>query len=175
MLGTRIEVDDRPVKVEDQFLPVSGWVAYAKDPYKDEVMAGVRLYARGKIVAQTRDFDIKTGFTGEFKMRSYLTGEIHAEWLDEDEDCIRTDRQDIIWNSDFGTPLREWGRELLKELAAKAEARTGQRAWDLFLEESQLDVAPQGSPSKRQGYKRLRPRSGEVIDNTCRSGLHQGS
>ncbi len=58
MLGTRIEVDDRPVKVEDKSLPVSGWVAYAKDPYKDEVMAGVRLYARGKIVAQTRDFDI---------------------------------------------------------------------------------------------------------------------
>lgn len=139
MPGTRIDVDDRPVKVEDQFLPVSGWVAYAKDPYKDEVMAGVRLYARGKIVAQTRDFDIKTGFTGEFKMRSYLTGAIHAEWLDEDEDFIRTDRQDIIWNSDLGTPLREWGRELLKELAAKAEASTGQRAWDLFLEESQLD------------------------------------
>ena len=137
--GTYIKVDDRPVKVNDQFLPVSGWVAYAKDPYKDEVMAGVRLYARGKIVAQTRDFDIKTGFTGEFKMRSYLTGAIHAEWLDEDEDFIRTDRQDIIWNSDLGTPLREWGRKLLKELAAKAEASTGQRAWDLFLEESQLD------------------------------------
>ena len=139
MPGTRIEVDDRPVKVDGHFLPVSGWVGYAKDPYKDEVMAGVRLYARGKIVAQTRDFDIKTGFTGEFKMRSYLTGAIHAEWLDEDEDFIRTDRQDIIWNSDLGTPLREWGRDLLKELAAKAEASTGQRAWDLFLEESQLD------------------------------------
>ena len=137
--GTRIEVNDRPVKVDGQFLPVSGWVAYARDPYKDEVMAGVRLYARGKIVAQTRDFDIKTGFTGEFKMRSYLTGSIQAEWLDEDEDFIRTDRQDIIWNSDLGTPLREWGRELLKELAARSEASTGQRAWDLFLEESHLD------------------------------------
>ena len=139
MPGTRIDVDNRPVNVEGQFRSVSGWVAYAKDPYKDEVMAGVRLYARGKIVAQTRDFEIKTGFTGEFKMRSYLTGAIHAEWLDEDEDFIRTDRQDIIWNSDLGTPLREWGRELLKELAAKAEASTGQRAWDLFLEESHLD------------------------------------
>ena len=139
MPGTRIRVDDRPVPVEDRLLPVLGWVAYAKDPYKDEVMAGVRLYARGKIVAQTRDFDINTGFTGEFKMRSYLTGAIHAEWLDEDEDSIRTDRQDIIWNSDLGTPLREWGRHLLKELAAKAEVSTGQRAWDLFLEDSQLD------------------------------------
>ncbi len=139
MPGTRIEVDNRPVKVEDRFLPVSGWVAYAKDPYKDEVMAGVRLYARGKIVAQTRDFDIKTGFTGEFKMRSYLTGAINAEWLDGEEDFIRTDRQDIIWNSDLGTPLRDWGRELLKELAASAETSTRRRAWDLFLEESHLD------------------------------------
>ena len=137
--GTRIVVNDRPVKAEDQFLPVSGWVAYAKDPYKDEVMAGVRLYARGKIVAQTRDFDINTGFTGEFKMRSYLTGEVHAEWLDEEEDFVRTDRQDIIWNSELGTPLREWGRELLKELASKADASVGRRNWDVFLEESQLD------------------------------------
>ncbi len=102
-------------------------------------MAGVRLYARGKIVAQTRDFDIKTGFTGEFKMRSYLTGEIHAEWLDEEEDFIRTDRQDIIWNSDLGDPLREWGRKLLKELAAKAEASAGRRNWDVFLEGTGLD------------------------------------
>ena len=138
MDGTRINVDNRPVKVEDRFLPVSGWIAYAKDPYKDEVMAGVRLYARGKIVAQTRDFDIKTGFTGEFKMRSYLTGAIEAEWLDENEDLIRTDRQDIIWNSDIGAALRDWGQDLLKELARTSEASAGRRAWDIFLEESKL-------------------------------------
>ena len=136
---TRIEVDDRPVKVGDERLPVTGWVAYAKDSYKDEVMAGVRLYARGKIVAQTRDFDIKTGFTGEFKMRSYLTGAITAEWLDGEEDFIQTDRQDIIWNSDYGNALREWGRGLLKELASKAEASTGKRTWDIFLEMSRLE------------------------------------
>ena len=65
MDGTLIEVDERPVSVEGQEYPVTGWVAYAKDPYKDEVMAGVRIYARGKIVAQTRDFDIRTGFTGD--------------------------------------------------------------------------------------------------------------
>ena len=140
MDGTRIDVDSRPVRVEVGYYPVSGWVAYAKDPYKDEVMAGVRIYARGKIVAQTRDFDIKTGFTGEFKMRSYLTGAINAEWLDEADDLVRTDRQDIIWNSDFGTALREWGRELLKELAAKAESSAGRRVWDLFLEVSGLEA-----------------------------------
>jgi len=140
MEGTLIQVDERPVKVEeDKYLPVSGWVAYAKDPYKDEVMAGVRIYARGKIVAQTRDFNVKTGFTGEFKMRSYLTGEIHAEWIDEkDQDLIRTDRQDIIWNSERGNAFREWGRAILKELAGRSEASAGRRVWDLFLEKSNL-------------------------------------
>lgn len=137
--GTRIDVGNRPVNVEGQFFPVSGWVAYAKDSYKDEVMAGVRLYARGKIVAQTRDFDIKTGFTGEFKMRSYLTGAVHAEWIDEEEDLVSTDRQDIIWNSELGNSLREWGQNLLRELAAMAETSAGRRTWDIFLEQSKLE------------------------------------
>ena len=146
---TRIDVGNRPVKVsDDEYRTVSGWVAYAKDPYKDEVMAGVRIYARGKIVAQTRDFDIKTGFTGEFKMRSYLTGAIYADWLDEDEDLIRTDRQDIIWNSDVGNALREWGRELLKDLARNADTSVQQRLWDLFLEKSRLQERLDNSPLK---------------------------
>lgn len=160
MEGTLIRVDERPVKVkEDQFLPVTGWVGYAKDPYKDEVMAGVRIYARGKIVAQTRDFEVKTGFTGEFKMRSYLTGEIHAEWIDEQQDLIRTDRQDIIWNSEIGDAFREWGRELLKELAGRAEASAGRRVWDLFLETSQL----------KQRLERALPKDAAVRDAVMRA------
>lgn len=159
MDDTRISVDERPVIAEDRLLPVSGWIAYAKDPYKDETMAGVRLFARGKIVAQTRDFDIKSGFTGEFKMRSYLTGEIHAEWLDDQEDYIRTDRQDIIWNSELGTPLREWGQDLLKELAKKAEVSAGQRVWDIFLEKSsleeRLEVAFPVDRSTREEIKKI--------------------
>ena len=139
MDGTYIDVQDNPVIIDGERYPVSGWIGYAKDPYKDEVMAGVRIYARGKIVAQTRDFDIKTGFTGEFKMRSYLTGAVNAEWLDEDEDLVRTDRQDIIWNSEVGSAFMNWGIGLLKQLASRAESSTTKRVWDLFLENSQLD------------------------------------
>ena len=138
MPGTRIDVDNRPVTVNGHAYPVSGWVAYAKDPYKDEVMAGVRLYSRGKFVAQTRDFDIKSGFTGEFKMRSYLTGEIHADWLDDVDDLIRTDRQDIIWNSELGSALQGWGQELLKQLARSSETSSRDRVWNVFLEHSNL-------------------------------------
>ena len=68
--------------LEEKFYPITGWVGYAKDPYKDDLMAGVRVYCRGKIAAQTAVFNMKAGFTGEHDVRSYLIGEVH-DWLDE--------------------------------------------------------------------------------------------
>ena len=56
------------------FYPVTGWIAYSKQPYKDDLMAGVRVYCRGKIAAQMRIFNLKAGFTGEYDIRSYLIG-----------------------------------------------------------------------------------------------------
>ena len=89
MQGTRVDVSEEPVTLSDRTkLPVSGWMGLAKEAYKNEEMAGVRVYARGKIVATTRDFEQPAGFTGEFTLRSYLVGEIHAEWLDEDDGDI---------------------------------------------------------------------------------------
>ncbi len=106
---TFIDVSERPVITEDgEEFPVSGWVAMAKKSHKHDEGAGVRIYARGKIVATTRDFEQPAGFTGEFTMRSYLVGEIEANWLDDKEDLIRTDRQSILWDSDRGSALRAW-------------------------------------------------------------------
>lgn len=71
--GTKIDLKDRPVLADDgSKLPVSGWLGMAKEAYKNEEMMGVRIYARGKIVGITRDFNQPAGFTGEFAMRSYL-------------------------------------------------------------------------------------------------------
>lgn len=114
---TRIDLSGRPVVTEDgEQLPVEGWLAKAKNAYKDEETAGVRIYARDKIVAQTRDFEQPAGYTGEFTMRSYLVGMVHAEWLDQDEgeDLVRTDRQGIVWESDYGRALRKWGERSLR-------------------------------------------------------------
>ena len=148
MEGTRICVDhmsvpvmmrdeDEPERITEE-LPVTGWVAYSKDPYKDDAMAGVRVFARGKIVVQTRDFDIGTGFTGEYKMRSYVVGEIHANWLDDVDDLIRSDRQGIIWTSERGEALQQWGVALLKKLAGRSETSFRNQVWTEFLERSQL-------------------------------------
>jgi hypothetical protein len=138
--GTKIDLSDKPVELPDgRFLTVSGWVSYAKAPYKDEAMAGIRIYARGKLVSQTRDFGIESGFTGEYKMRSYLVGVIHADWLDsEEEDLIRSDRQDIIWNSEKGEAFKTWGQKLIREIAGTAEVSIRAQVWEEFLAASNL-------------------------------------
>ena len=138
MEETRIDVASRPVRAGRQYLPVTGWIAYSRHPYRDEAMAGVRIYARGKIVAQTRDFGIAAGFTGEYKLRSYLVGAIHVDWLDDEEDLVRSDRQDIIWNSCRGEALAEWGRALIAEIGRMGERSIRRRVWEEFVDRSSI-------------------------------------
>ncbi len=113
---------------EGKFYPITGWVAYSKSPYKDDLMAGVRIYCRGKIAAQTHIFNMKAGFTGEYDIRSYLVGELNTDWLDEAEDLIRTDRQDILWSHDLGQAFESWGQRLVKKIGIhvnRGEKRLG--------------------------------------------------
>lgn len=141
--GTKVELANRPVIADDGTeWPVTGWLGMAKDAYKNEEMMGVRIYARGKIVGMTRDFNQPAGFTGEFAMRSYLVGKVEAEWLDLDdgEDLIRTDRQDILWDSEYGQMLRRWGAELIKEIAAKSREPRRNRVRDLFMQRSRIEA-----------------------------------
>lgn len=140
--GSRIDLASRPVVCDDgTTLPVAGWLGMAKEAYKNEEMMGVRIYARGKIAGVTRDFNQPAGFTGEFAMRSYLVGQVEAEWLDLDqgEDLVRTDRQDILWDSDYGQLLRRWGAELIKEIARVSREPRRVRVRDEFLRKSQIE------------------------------------
>ncbi|MGH9303755.1 MAG: ATP-binding protein, partial [Acidimicrobiales bacterium] len=139
---TKLVVDSRPITTEDgETLVATGWIAMAKTSYKNEELAGVRIYARGKIVATTRDFEQPAGFTGEYHVRSYLVGEIVADWLDEDQgdDLIRTDRQSILWDSDRGRALREWGAALIKEVARLSAGPRRKSKREQFMEKAQLE------------------------------------
>lgn len=139
---TKIVLDDKPVKLEDGTeLPVKGWLAYAKEPYSNVEVAGVRIYARGKLVSCTRDFGLKAGFTGEFTIRSYLVGVVHADWLDSDdgEDLIQSGRQDILWASEIGSAFQKWGQDVLKELGKKSWSPVRERTWKIFMEKSNIE------------------------------------
>lgn len=139
---TKIVLDDRPVELDDGTkLPVKGWVAYAEQPYSNVEVAGVRIYARGKLVSCTRDFGLKAGFTGEFTIRSYLVGVVNADWLDLDdgEDLIQSGRQDILWASEIGTAFQKWGQDLLKNLGKKSWSPVRERTWEIFMEKSNIE------------------------------------
>lgn len=121
-------------KYGGRFFPVTGWVAYAKESYRDDLMAGIRIYCRGKIAAQTAVFNRKSGFTGEHSVRSYLVGELRADWLDEDEDLIQTDRRDILWSDELGQEFERWGQRIVALVGTRSREPEKKKVWDEFLE-----------------------------------------
>lgn len=119
--------------------PITGWVAYAKNPYKDELMAGIRIYCRGKIAAQTSVFGRRAGFTGEHNVRSYLVGELHADWLDEDDDLIQTDRRDILWSDELGAAFEQWGQRIVQRIGTLSRDPMRKAALEVFFEIGQVN------------------------------------
>ena len=127
-------------ELNGEFYPITGWAAYSKDPYKDDLMAGIRIYCRGKIAAQTTVFNRGASFSGEYSIRSYLVGEIHADWLDEqEEDLIQTDRRDILWSHELGQEFEQWGLALLKKVGNMSRNPVKKKTWELFKENSNIE------------------------------------
>ena len=125
---------------EGTFRPVTGWMAYSKVPYKDDLMAGVRIYCRGKIAAQTSIFNQRAGFTGEHNVRSYLVGELYADWLDEEEDLIQTDRRDILWSDELAAAFQVWGQKIVKRIGTFSRDPMRKATLELFFEAGEVEA-----------------------------------
>ena len=115
------------------FYPVTGWMAYSKRPYRDELMAGVRIYCNKKIAAQTMVFNNRAGFTGEHSVRSYLVGELHADWLDKEDDLIQTDRRDILWSDELASEFQDWGQQMVRRIGTLSRDPMRKATLDIFL------------------------------------------
>ena len=137
--GTPIAELSAGFRYDGRFYPVVGWMAYAKEPYRDELMVGVRIYCRGKIAAQTAVFNQRAGFHGEHDIRSYMVGELHADWLDEDEDLIQTDRRDILWSHELGQQFQDLGQSLVKKIGNISRDPMRKKIWEDFLETGRVD------------------------------------
>ena len=145
-----------------KFYPVKGWVAYAKESYRDDLMAGIRIYCRGKIAAQTAVFNRKSGFTGEHSVRSYLVGALHADWLDEEEDLIQTDRRDILWSDDLGRKFESWGQDIVKLIGKRSRDPEKKEIWKQFLETGQVrEKVDKAYPGET--WKEIRERTMELV------------
>ena len=147
---------------DGRFYPITGWAAYAQNPYRDDLMAGVRIYCRGKIAGQTAVFNRGAGFHGEHSIRSYLVGELHADWLDEYEDLIQTDRRDILWSHDLGQEFQDWGQQIIKKIGYLARDPMRKKTWDRFAEVGNVEERiVEAFPA--DGQKAIRDRARELV------------
>ena len=94
---------------------IQWWAGFCKDTIPDEEHRGFVVYVRGKLAQTPWFFDLSGGVWGQHGMQ-YLTGEIQADFLDENDDLIATDRGTVRWEDPTAVPLKEWGRKKIREL-----------------------------------------------------------
>lgn len=91
------------------------WAGFTKKPIPDDAARGISVLARGKLAQAPWYFDLSGGAHGQHGMQ-YMTGEVHADFLDDSVDLIATDRASVLWEDPRARPLVEWGQGKVKEL-----------------------------------------------------------
>jgi histidine kinase/DNA gyrase B/HSP90-like ATPase len=94
---------------------IQWWAGFCKDTIPDEERRGFVVYVRGKLAQTPWFFDLSGGVWGQHGMQ-YLTGEVKADFLDDNVDLIATDRGTIRWEDPTAAPLKDWGRKKVREL-----------------------------------------------------------
>lgn len=97
---------------------IQWWAGFCKNTIPDEEQRGFVVYVRGKLAQMPWFFGLSGGAWGQLGMQ-YLTGEIKADFLDENDDLIATSRGTVRWDDPMAEPLKEWGCEKIKELLGK--------------------------------------------------------
>lgn len=95
---------------------VSGWIGALDrtNPIQDGVDRGISIMARGKLVQEPFLFN---AVVGQQYALSYLVGELHAEFVDEVDDTIGTNRNALVWDTEPNTCLMEWGKKKIEQIA----------------------------------------------------------
>lgn len=94
---------------------IEWWAGFCRNTIQIEEQRGFVVYVRGKLAQTPWFFDLSGGVWGQHGMQ-YLTGEVKADFLDDNIDLISTDRGTVRWEDPMAVPLKEWGRENVKKL-----------------------------------------------------------
>lgn len=91
---------------------VTGWLGFLES--SSQANRGIDIYANNKAVELGSYFEYAS--THAQFARAHLVGEIHADFLDHKEDLISTARNSVLWESETGRELKQWGCDALKWL-----------------------------------------------------------
>ncbi len=89
---------------------VTGWIGFL--PTSSQTTRGVDIFANGKAAELGSYFRFSS--THAQWARAYLVGEIHADFLDAEEDLIATARNSVVWESSVGLAFQDWGQKALR-------------------------------------------------------------
>lgn len=93
---------------------VNGWIGTSRSPLGGE-HRGIIIMTRGKLCQDTPFYF--GAAIGQKHAYTYMTGILHAEFLDAEEDLVATYRGSVVWESLPGISLKEWGKSQLREIA----------------------------------------------------------
>jgi hypothetical protein len=134
---------------------VKYWIGFTRDTIKDDESRGITILARGKLVQRPWFFEFSGGTYGQHGMQ-YMTGEIEADFLDENEDLITTDRNSVQWTREVPALLKQWGREKVADLLTYwAEERAKKRLRELRIETPFLDRIEKFPPRERKELEKV--------------------
>ncbi|MFY4815033.1 ATP-binding protein [Haloarcula sp. AONF1] len=97
---------------------VSGWIGTLPNPTPDDVQGGVAVMARGKTVQKPITFGVAEGGTRGQMALQYLVGEIHADFLDEEQDLVATYRTEVLWDKPVASKLQDFIVDEIKDICA---------------------------------------------------------
>ena len=106
------DVNDIPggATLADGFV-LSGWLGFLPQASQAHDR-GVDIFATEKAVELASYFNYPS--THAQFARAHLVGEIHADFLDSRTDNVGTARNSVVWESEPGLRLQEWGVSALK-------------------------------------------------------------
>ncbi|CAC9621903.1 hypothetical protein [uncultured Gammaproteobacteria bacterium] len=95
---------------------ITGYLASTETPISgNKDLLGVALFARGKLVNNRSFYEIQTSSSHAY---GYITGEIHINYIDDNDDYISTARDSLIWSNNDLKPLSDFLQRLIRAVAS---------------------------------------------------------
>ena len=126
-------------------------VRFYEDPIGEEELRGVSVFSGVKMVQSPFFFNLTGGLPGQHGQQ-YLSGQVQADFLDEQEnDLVAPERQRVNWDHPAASPIEAWGQRRLRQLLGLWRDRRGEER-KKRLEERLVGFA--GRLGRLQQYER---------------------
>ena len=118
--------EEKKIKIENGYAieTIAGlgdvkWrIGFNELPIKVEGIRGVSVIAHNKQIQPPWLFGLDKGVRGQIGQQ-YITGEVIADFIDDGEDLVTTDRAGLLWEKSPAKELQDWAQDKLIQLLGR--------------------------------------------------------